>query len=216
MPVIDLSHGFGHGNGAYPGLPQPVIGEFLSFDESRSHYAGDTEFSIGTIEMAANTGTYVDTPAHRLRDGFDLSALPLAAVADLPGVVVDATGPVIEHSISPAVAGHAVLFRTGWSRHWGSPAYSGGGHPHLTRSTAEALVAARPALVGIDSFNIDDTTDGERPAHTLLLRAGIPIVEHLTGLDRLPRSGFRFFAVPPRIEGLATFPVRALAVVPPD
>lgn len=193
-------------------MPEPVVRDHLSFKASASHYADGTEFSIKAFELVANTGTYLDTPAHRFRDGFDLAGLPLESIADVPGVVIDATGPAID--IEPnAVHGMAVLFRTGWSRHWGTDAYSGGGHPHLTRQTAKTLVTAGAIVVGIDSVNIDDTTDGTRPAHTMLLQAGIPIVEHLTNLEALPTSGFRFFAVPPRFEGVGTFPVRAFATL---
>lgn len=210
--LIDLSHSFGHGSGAYPGLPQPVVRDHLSFDASASHYAEGTEFSIKAVEMIANTGTYLDTPSHRFRNGLDLAGLPLDSIADIPGTVIDVTGPPIE--IDPGdVAGMAVLFRTSWSRHWGTDAYSAGGHPHLTRRMAEDLAAAGARLVGIDSVNIDDTTDGTRPAHTVLLEAGIPIVEHLTNLQALPERGFKFFAVPPKFEGVGTFPVRAFALV---
>jgi len=210
--LIDLSHLFGHGSGAYPGLPQPVVRDHLSFEDSASHYADGTEFSIKAIEMVANTGTYLDTPAHRFRNGFDLAGLPLESIADVPGLVVDATGPAID--LEPGeVQGMAVLFRTGWSRHWATDAYSGGEHPHLTRRTAEALAVGGAIVIGIDSVNIDDTTDATRPAHTVLLEAGIPIVEHLTNLEALPSRRFRFFAVPPRFEDVGTFPVRAFAIL---
>lgn len=210
--LIPLDHEFGEGHGAYPGLPQPHVRDHLTFEQSREHYAPGTEFSIKVIEIVANTGTYLDTPAHRHRGGYDLAGLPLDRVADVPGIVVDAVGPAIDVTIGE-VAGMAVLFRTGWSRHWGTPEYGSGDHPHLTLPMVEHLVAAGPAIVGIDSFNIDATRGGERPAHTGLLAAGIPIVEHLTGLDALPDTGFRFFAVPPRFAGVGTFPVRALAIV---
>ncbi len=213
MRIIDLSHNFGAGFGAYPGLPQPVVRDHLSFDDSTSRYEAGTEFSIKVFEMVANTGTYLDTPAHRFRAGYDLAALPLERVAAVPGIVIDTSDTSIDRSDFGGVAGKAVLFRTGWSRHWGADAYGAGGHPHLTGATAAALAAAKPALVGIDSFNIDATSTGARPAHTALLAAGIPIVEHLTNLAALPESGFRFFAVPPRFEGVGTFPVRAFAVL---
>lgn len=213
--LVDLSHTIRHGEGAYPGLPQPNVGDHLTFDDSAAHYAPGTEFSIKTIEMVANTGTYLDTPAHRIRGGFDLDGLPLGAVAAVPGIVIETEATAIDVEIdTDRVAGHAVLFRTGWSRHWGTRAYGEGGHPHLTASTVDALVAARPTVVGIDSLNIDDTSGGERPAHTALLGAGIPLVEHLTNLDALPEEGFTFFAVPPRFEEVATFPVRAFASIP--
>lgn len=211
MPLADLSHEFGDGTITYPGLPGPVIGDHMTFEESRAHYAEGVEFSIAKIEMVANTGTYLDTPAHRLRDGYDLAGLPLDRVAGVPGIVVDAPGREIGPEPIPLFEpGTAVLFRTGWSRHWGTKRYGSGGHPHLTDAAVSVLVEQDTAVVGIDSVNIDDTSDGGRPAHTGLLAAGIPVVEHLAGLEALPRH-FEFFAVPPRVRGMATFPVRAYA-----
>ena len=215
MTLIDLSHTIGHGTVTYPGLPAPSITDYLSREASKERYAPGTTFHIARIDMVANTGTYLDAPSHRWEDGADLAALPLETMADLDGVVVDARtlGRAIEPSSfqSINVQGRAVLFHTGWSRHFGTPAY-GSGNPFLTRAAAEALVAGKAKLVGIDSLNIDDTEDLARPAHTLLLRAGIPIVEHLRALDRLPPSGFRFFAVVPKFRGVGTFPVRAFAL----
>ncbi len=214
MAIVDLSHPVGHGTVTYPGLPAPEISDHLSRAESRTRYAEGYEFQIGRIDMVANTGTYLDTPFHRFADGHDLTGLDLARVADVPGVVVDATadpaaGPDLLDGVD--VAGRAVLFRTGWDAHWGTDRYGEAGHPHLAVATAVRLVAEGAAVVGIDSVNIDDTRTGERPIHTALLAAGVPIVEHLTGLDALD-GPFRFFAVPPAIEGLGTFIVRAFAL----
>lgn len=216
---VDVSHEIEAGMVTYEGLPVPVIGEFLSREASRGKYAEGTTFSIGRVEMVANTGTYVDAPFHRFEKGADVAELPLEKLADLEGIVVDASaegravGP--EHFEGLDLTDRAVLVRTGWSRNWRTPAYFQD-HPYLTRAAAERLVLGRPALVGIDSLNIDDTRDGERPAHTLLLEAEIPIVEHLTNLDALPRSGFRFHAVPAPFRGLGSFPVRAYAIVAED
>lgn len=212
--LVDLSHHIEHGLRTYPGLPEPVIEAFLTHEASRERYAPGTEFHIGRIEMVANTGTYLDAPFHRFPGAADVSSLPLESLADLPGVVVDApangrrvTAPELPDA---QLAGRALLVRTGWSRHWGTPRYFEG-HPFLDAAAGEKLAAARVALVGIDSLNIDDTQDGARPVHTALLRAGIPIVEHLTGLTALPTTGFRFFAVPVKVRGMGTFPVRAFA-----
>jgi kynurenine formamidase len=211
---VDLSHAIESGMTTYPGLPAPVIGEHLTREASASHYAAGTTFSIGRIEMVANTGTYVDAPFHRFAEGTDVAGLPLERLADLPGVVFDArgagraVGP--ELFASARLDGCAALVWTGWDAHWRRPEY-GQGHPYLTRAAAEALVETRAALVGIDSLNIDDTADGTRPAHTLLLRAGIPIVEHLTNLGTLHGAAFRFFAVPAPFRTLGSFPVRAFA-----
>jgi kynurenine formamidase len=214
---IDLSHEISDGLVTYPGLPAPQIDEYLSREASRARYAPGTEFSIGRITMVANTGTYMDTPFHRFADGFDLTGLKLEQVADLPGVLVRVVGEEgrrvgVGRFEGLDVRGKAVLIHTGWDRNWATPAY-GEGHPFLTAEGAAWLVDNGAALVGIDSLNIDDGGDGSRPAHTSLLRAGIPIVEHLTGLEQLPLNGFQFSAVPARVAGMATWPVRAYAVI---
>lgn len=195
----DLSHTITDGLVTYPGLPAPVISDHLSREASRERYAPGTEFQIGRIEMVANTGTYLDSPFHRYADGTDVAGLDLARLADLPAVVVRATGiagrAVDRHLVAAALAetdagGAAVLIETGWGdAHWGSEAYFEG-HPYLTEAAAQELVSAGPALVGVDTYNIDDTGDLRRPAHSILLGAGIPIVEHLCRLGSC-RSGAR-------------------------
>jgi arylformamidase len=215
---IDLSHVVEDGMVTYPGLPAPVICDFLSREQSREHYAPGTEFQIGAVELCGNTGTYLDSPFHRYPGGTDLAGLPLERLAELDAVVVDVSGQtgraVDRNQMLPYdVGGKAVLVRTGWDRHWGTDAYFHG-HPFLTAAAAEHLAADGAVLVGIDSLNIDDTGSGERPAHSALLAAGIPICEHLTNLAALPIRGFRFSAVPVKVHGMGTFPVRAYATVP--
>jgi arylformamidase len=214
--LVDVSHSIEPGMVTYEGLPGPIVSDFLTREASRAHYSDGTTFAIGRVEMVANTGTYIDAPFHRFAEGKDVGSLPLEALADLEGIVVDATraGRAVGHDLFEGLdlGGKAVLTRTGWSRLWRTPAYFEG-HPYLTRDAALRLAAARPALVGIDSLNIDDTRDGSRPAHTDLLEAGIPIVEHLTNLDALPPHGFRFHCVPAPFRGLGSFPVRAYAVI---
>ena len=213
--LIDVSHTVEHGMVTYKGLPAPIICDYLSREASRARYAPGTEFHIGKIEMVANTGTYVDSPFHRYADGKDLAELPLASLANLDCVVVHATPrsraidrvPLKENE----VRGRAVLVRTGWDQHWRTDQYHDG-HPHLTGELAEWLVGAGAVLVGIDSFNIDNTDTGERPVHSTLLLNDIPIVEHLCGLGELPERGSRFFAVPVKVKAFGTFPVRAFAI----
>lgn len=212
--LIDLSHTVEHGMVTYQGLPAPVICDWMSRDASRAKYAAGTEFQIGRIDMVANTGTYVDSPFHRFENGKDLSELPLEALADLDCLVVRAPpGTIAIDDVSlPAVkvAGKAVLFHTGWDRHWRTDAYFEN-HPHLTARAAEWLVKAGAAMVGIDSFNIDSVATGDRPVHTTLLGSDIPICEHMTGLAHLPPRGAKFSAVPVKVKGFGTFPVRAWA-----
>jgi len=212
--LVDLSHTIEPGMVTYPGLPGPEIGAHLTREASRAVYGEGTEFHIGRIEMVANTGTYLDTPFHRYPDGHDLSGLSLAACADVPGLCIRADGPAIGPDALDGldVEHKAVLFATGWSRHWRTDRYGDPEHPFVEAATAEALVERGATLVGVDSVNIDDTRGDHRPAHTSLLAAGIPIVEHLTNLDQLVGADFRFYAVPPKISGLGTFPVRAFAV----
>jgi kynurenine formamidase len=212
--LIDVSHTVEHGMVTYRGLPAPLICDFLSRERSRTLYAPGTEFHIGKIEMVANTGTYVDSPFHRYADGIDLAELPLERLANLQGVVIRAAGRAIDRAALAGrdLRGKAVLVRTGWDAHWRTDRYFEG-HPFLTRDAAEFLVSSGAALVGIDSLNIDDTADGTRPVHSTLLAAGVPIVEHLSGLDRLDGRDFRFFAVPVKVKGMGTFPVRAFGIV---
>jgi kynurenine formamidase len=213
--LIDLSHTVEHGMITYQGLPGPMISDHLSREASRKHYSPGTEFHIGKIEMVANTGTYVDSPFHRFSDGYDLSELPLESLANLPGILIPASdiiGPRITQAVFEGLDlnARAVLIHTGWARHWGNERYFHG-HPFLSGEAAVYLVEAGASLVGIDSYNIDDTQDGSRPAHTRLLEAGIPICEHLCNLESLPSHGFRFHAVPAKVKAFGTFPVRAYA-----
>ncbi|HMC21943.1 MAG TPA: cyclase family protein [Thermoanaerobaculia bacterium] len=213
--LVDLSHTVEHGMVTYQGLPAPVISDFLSRQASRLRYAGGTEFHIGRIDMVANTGTYLDAPAHRFAEGADVAAIELDQVADLPAVLIRTAGPIEPNAIQNLdLRGKALLIHTGWSRHWRTDTYFNNKHPFVTRGAAEVMAKSGVRVVGIDSYNIDDTSDLTRPAHTELLRAGVLIVEHLTNLDALPDSGaIRFFAVPVKVRGLGTFPVRAFAMV---
>jgi arylformamidase len=215
MKLLDLSHTVEHGMITYKGLPAPLICDFLSRSDSRSRYTEGTEFHIGRIDMVANTGTYVDAPFHRYATGKDLSELPLESLADIPGEVFRwdlsdgrAIGPELFRGRE--LAGKAVLVHTGWDRHWRTDTYFEG-HPFLTGESANYLLLQAVRLVGIDSMNIDDTDDGTRPVHSALLGADIPVCEHLCGLNKLPDTGFRFFAVPVKVKAFGTFPVRAFA-----
>lgn len=214
--LVDCSHVVEDGLVTYKGLPAPIICDYLSREESRKRYAEGTEFQIGKIEMVANTGTYLDSPFHRYADGKDLSELPMTSIANLDGVVVrlvQREGRAITRAAFDDIDvwGKAVLVHTGWDAHWKTDAYFEG-HPYLTADAAEHLVKAGAKLVGIDSYNIDSVDTGERPVHTILLGADIPIVEHMCGLERVPDTGFKFFAVPVKVKGMGTFPVRAFAL----
>ncbi|MDJ0986112.1 MAG: cyclase family protein [Desulfobacterales bacterium] len=213
---IDLSHTIEDGMVTYTGLPGPVISDYLGREESRPHYAEGTTFQIGKIEMVANTGTYIDAPFHRYAESMDLAGLKITSIANLEGIVfrVDQGLRSIGKDVfaNDNLKGKAVLVNTGWDQHWRTDTYFEN-HPFLTRDAAEHLKSTGAALVGIDSLNIDDNTDGTRPAHSILLEAGIPIVEHMCHLDRLPDQGFKFFAVPAPIKGMGSFPVRAFAIV---
>jgi kynurenine formamidase len=214
--LVELSHVIEAGMVTYPGLPGPELGEHLTREASRSRYAGAAEFRIGRLSLVGNTGTYLDAPSHRYAGGDDLAAVALPRLADLPGVLVRAVdaGREVDRDLLLAhqVRGRAVLVHTGWDRYWRTERYAIEA-PFLTAAAAEWLVEEGAALVGIDSINIDDMGDLRRPAHTALLAAGIPVVEHLCGLTQLPARGFRFHAAPPRVAGMDSFPVRAYAVV---
>ena len=214
---IDLSHTIEDGMITYKGLPAPIICDWMSFDSSRGRYDEGTEFSMQSITVCSNTGTYIDTPRHRYRDGHDLCGLPLSRVSNVPAICVKT--PMredrkigLELFDGFKVKDYAILINTGWSKHFGTDKYFEG-HPYLTTEAAEYLADRGALLVGIDSYNIDNTDSGSRPVHSVLLGAEIPIVEHLTNLDAVPTNGFRFSAVPPRIKDVGTFPVRAHAIM---
>jgi arylformamidase len=216
--IIDVSHSVEDGMITYKGLPAPVITDHLTRERSRQTYAPGTEFQIGRIEMVANTGTYLDSPFHRYADGTDLAGLDVYSLANLDGLVVRRVDPPSREISVEALAGldlkaKAILFHTGWDSRWRTENYSDGSHPFLSAEAAEYLAQSGAALVGIDSYNIDNTNGGDRPAHSILLRQGIPIVEHLCRLSELPHTGFKFFAVPVKVKGMGTFPVRAFGIV---
>ena len=217
--LIDVCHTVADGLITYKGLPAPVVTDHLTREASKEFYAPGTEFQIGRIEMVANTGTYLDSPFHRYAEGTDLAGLDLYSLANLDGLVVRVQEPAAQRISADVLKdqelkGKAVLFHTGWDRYWRTETYSEDKHPYLTADAAEYLAQSGVALVGIDSYNIDDTADRTRPAHSILLGHGIPIVEHLCGLGELPDGDFKFFAVPVKVKGMGTFPVRAFGIVP--
>ena len=213
--IIDLSHRLEPDMPSFPGLPAPKFHTFLAHGDAARHanYGPGTSFQIGWYEVG-NTGTYLDAPLHRWPEGADLADVPIERLVNLPGIRITAPedGPIESRIFGEAaVRGKAVLVHTGWAKRWGSEGYFRSG-PFLTASACEHLVHSGVALVGIDCANIDNMQDPARPAHSLLLKAGIPIVEHLRGLEEVPDGAFRFFAPPPAIRGGTSFPVRAFAL----
>ena len=212
--LVDLSHPIEHGMTTYRGLPGPHICDFWTRESSAANYDDGSSFQIGRIDMVANTGTYLDAPFHRYADGADIAGLKLEQLASLPGLLVRAEAQAVDADAFEGLdlAGKAVLVHTGWDRHWRTDAYFQG-HPFLTEAAARLLAARGARLVGIDSYNIDDTGARARPVHTVLLGAGVLICEHMTNLGALAENGFAFTAVPPKIAGMGTFPVRAFAAI---
>lgn len=216
--LIDLSHRIYDGLITYKGLPAPIICDYLSREQSQKVYGDDYQVQIGKIEMVTNTGTYLDSPFHFDAQGDDLADLPLEMLADLPAIVVDASDQIevgVAFFRDLDVSGKAVLVKTNWSKHWNTEQYFEN-HAYLTEEAALLLVGRGAKLVGIDSHNIDDTRGKLRPVHKHLLGNNVLICEHMTNLDQLPATEIRFFAVPPKITGAGTFPVRAFAQVIED
>ena len=214
---IDLSHTIEQGMITYQGIPAPIIRDFLTREDSKKNYEPGTEFHIGIIEIASNTGTYLDTPFHRYADGADLSEITLEALAGLDGILINARedgAMAIDETYFAGMElkGKAVIIHTGWDKYWRTDRYFHN-HPFLTENAAKFLAAGKVKLVGVDTYNIDDTRTRIRPAHSILLLAGIPIIEHLCNLQQLSSGKFRFFCIPPKIKGLGSFPVRAFAEV---
>ena len=212
---IDLSHTIEHGMITYQGLPGPVISDFLSRKKSRDRYDPGTEFHIALIEMVSNTGTYMDTPFHRYEGGRDLADLQLDQLVELEAVTIKANDPAYRAIGKSAFTGYdlmgkAVLVNTGFDKYWGTDKYF---HypPFLTQEAGEYIASQSPILVGIDTYNIDDPDDLSRPVHTILLGKDILIIEHMCNLRELPEKDYLFTAVPQKIRGVGSFPVRAFA-----
>jgi arylformamidase len=215
--LIDLSHEIADGTVTYPGFPAPKITDFLSWEESHSHYAEGVEFQVGRVDLLAATGTYLDSPAHRHQGGADIADLEISILANVSGVIIRPTQREINSSAFNGLelAGKAVLVQTGWSGHWGSDSYQATDHPFLTADAADFLVESKVAIVAIDCVNIDDNSPaskGQRPVHTALLANGIPIVENLCNLEQITDAPFSFFAVPPKLRGMGSFTVRAFVL----
>ena len=214
--LIDVSHKVEDGMVTYKGLPAPIICDYLTREASKNHYADGTSFQIGVVTLCSNTGTYVDVPFHRYENGEDLSEISLAKLANLNAIKITVDDGIQqitpEHIEGYDVSGKAVLFETNWSRHWGTDQYFED-HPFVIEQTAILLRDKGAVLVGIDSYNIDDVRGNTRPCHSTLLKAGIPICEHMAFLNELPANGFRFFAVPVKMKGMGTFPVRAFGLI---
>ncbi len=213
---IELNHTLENGMKPYPGLPRPTIGAILDHEASRSRYNSKAEFFLGKVDIPCNVGTYIDSPFHRFPDGADLDQISLHMVAGLPGIVFNAfVSPSRSITLNRSnlnINRKAVLIRTGWDQQWGTEQYWEPG-PYLARSLVDFLVDAKPRLVGVDFWNVDNTLDPTRPAHTQLLASNILIVENLCNLSELPSQGFTFYAVPLRIVRGASFPVRAFAEI---
>ena len=217
MQFIEVSHVIEAGMKTYPGLPEPSVEVIMDHETSGQKYGGKAEFLIASLHLCGNTGTYVDSPLHRYRKGADLTSLTLEKLAHLPVSLVNvptgadrSVGP--EHFRNVTVRDRAIIVRTGWSQHWRTPRYFEP-NPFLTRAACEYLAEQGTRFVGIDSLNIDDIKDLARPAHTVLLGAGIPVCEHMTNLHSVPRDGGFLHAVPIAWKGGATFPVRAYVMV---
>jgi len=200
----------------YPGLAGPQLQTVVSRKESAERLGSGVSLEIASITLVVNTGTYVDAPFHFHADRADVAQLPLERLVNVPIVMIQVRdrSEVSAEDLGERdrLWGRAVLVHTGWSRHWGTDRYLDFDCPHLRADAVDALVDANVAVVGIDSLNIDDPSDPDRPAHNRLLGADIPIIEHLTNLQAVPDAGARLTAVPPPARGMASFPVRAIAV----
>jgi arylformamidase len=218
--MLELSHSVEHGVPTYPSFPTPDMRHHISFDDSRTEVAEGREFAIDLITFVGGTSTYMDAPRHMDHQGADIAELPLHRLVSKR--IVRVVAPAGRREYAPAdFAGldlhdAAVLLHTGWDVHWGTDQYATGS-PYLGADAAALLRDAGAAVVGIDAILIDDIDDPldrpRRDAHITLLRAGIPIVENLRGLDQLPAEGARFTAVPAPVRGVGSFPVRAFATV---
>jgi len=215
---IDLSHTIMHGLVTYKGLPAPLICDYLSRKASRSKYEAGTEFQIGKIEMVANTGTYLDSPFHRFAHGKDLSELELAALVDLPGLVIrrpfSQSLAVEQAHLQPfagLIRGRAVLVNTGWDQHWNTEWYY---DQHPSHCRGGAVLAGRRGQTGGHRLPQHRRHNGQPPPgpHHFVggrhSHRGAPLPPVGTARNRV-----YFHGSAPKFQGVGTFPVRAFAKV---
>lgn len=218
MQLIDLSQTIEPGIPLFsPNAPQPKIYPWQSHAQSANsgNYL-ECSCEITEVRFLTSIGTYLDSPYHFYPEKNAIDALTLKQLV-LPAIRVECTGVEKRSPIGPSVlrglsiAGKAVLFNTGWSRHWGRSEYYD--HPYLISETAQALIDGGAKMAGVDFLVIDNRQDPRRPVHVSLLKNDILIVENLTNLQALPSQGFAFHAVPVKVANAASFPVRAYATV---
>jgi len=217
--LVDLSHEIEEDIPVFKGIEPPKIYPSLTHEESRVRYGGLAEFELTKIEMITSIGTYLDSPYHRFKEMKNISDIKLEEVI-LEGFAFDVSVSVRKSfgiapellgcSGNPNLEGKAILIHTGWGRFWKKKEYFK--HPFITKELAEYFVRQKVKLVGIDTINVDSPEDLSRPAHTILLKNNILIVENLTNVDKLVNKKFRFYAVPIKIKA-AAFPVRAFAEI---
>ena len=214
--IIDLSHEIVPGMLTYPGVAVPQLQTTVSREESAERLGSGVSLEIESLTLVGNTGTYIDAPFHFHADRADVARLPLERLVNVPIVMIRVLDRLAVSADDlgerDRLWGRAVLVHTGWSRHWGTDRYLDFSCPHLRADAVDALVDANVAVVGIDSLNIDDPTDNDRPAHDHLLGADIPIIEHLTNLHVVPDAGARLTALPAPVRRMASFPLRAIAL----
>jgi kynurenine formamidase len=217
--LLDLSQTIRPNMPRFSGIDAPHIKAVWTHADAAERGYQDTTCEVTEVRFVTSIGTYLDAPYHFDPQGADISQLELSQLI-LPGVVLDLRQWALPNAPLPAsaldgsdITGKALLLCTDWSKHWEDDEYFQS--PFVPHTMAQRLRDLRPALVGIDTPIIDNPQDRTRPAHTLLLRAGILITENLTGLSKLIGKAFTFVAVPAKVAGAAAFPVRAFALLEP-
>lgn len=198
--LLDLSMPLDARTPVYPGDP--------GFTAESIATLGKDGFRVHRLELGTHLGTHLDAPAHMLADGAGVESLALDRLVG-PACVLDLRGLPrigVEHMPDRLAAPRVLLF-TGHSAGWRDPAWITGPHPRLADGAARRLVDLGACLVGVDSFCLDAPPWA---VHHILLRAGIPLVENLVHLDRLPPV-FRLIVAPLPLTGLDGAPARVFA-----
>ncbi|HEY6237808.1 MAG TPA: cyclase family protein [Thermoplasmata archaeon] len=205
MRSIDISTPISEGMAVFPGDPPVRV--------RRTHsVARGDPYNLSSLEMGSHTGTHVDPPSHFLDGGATADELDLS-VLNGPCRVVETSGTSTlvgarEVAEIPEVA-ERVLWKTSNSSRWARGEAFFADYVSLDVGAAEALLARRVRLVGIDALSIESDPTGKYPVHHRLLGAGTLILEGLR-LDGVPAGLYELRCLPLRLQGGDGGPARAV------
>jgi kynurenine formamidase len=211
--VIDLSVPLDAATQTYPGDPAVRLTQHATIEQDG--------FNLMAVAMGSQSGTNVDAPFHFDAAGARIDEVPLELFVGT-GVLVDARGKGPREQITVADVepgawgpGRIAVLHTGWSAHYGTPAYFD--HPYLSAEACGWLLDRGVRTICLDTLNIDETPDEAHPGvgfpcHLLVAAIGGIVVENLTNLEAVDFPEPLISVLPLRLTGADGGPTRAVAI----